>query len=65
MVILHGCSKVWVLFYQEQYEGQQILGVYPTREAAEAARDDDDLASEYICEMEVGRTYGFGDISGE
>ena len=62
MVILHGCSKVWVLFYQDQYEGQQILGVYPTREAAEAARDDD---WEHICEMEVGRTYGFGDISGE
>ena len=65
MVTLHGCSKVWVLFYQEQYEGQQILGVYPTREAAETAWEVRCSSLEFIYEMEMGRTYGFGDISGE
>jgi len=51
--------KVFILFWQEQYEGQQILGVYATQEEAEAARDE----GEFIREMELGKTYDFGDIS--
>ena len=56
---------VWVLFWEVQYEGQQILGVLATREEAEAAMTEGDLADEYVREMEVGRLYPFGDISGE
>ena len=56
---------VFVLFWEVQYEGQQILGVFATREEAEAARTKGDLADEYVREMEVGRLYPFGDISGE
>ena len=56
---------VFVLFWEVQYEGQQILGVFATREEAAAAMTEGDLADEYIREMEVGRLYPFGDISGE
>jgi len=52
--------KAFILFWQEPYEGQQIIGVYATQEEAEAARDSD---SEFIREMELGKTYDFGDIS--
>ena len=52
--------KVFILFWQEQYEGQQILGVYATQEEAEAARM---CQAEFIREMELGKTYDFGDIS--
>ena len=54
--------KVFILFWQEPYEGQQILGVYATQEEAEAARDERD-EGEFIREMELGKTYEFGEIS--
>ena len=53
--------KVFILFWQEPYEGQQILGVYATQEEAEAARNENE--GEFIREMELGKTYDFGDIS--
>ena len=56
---------VFVLFWEAQYEGQQILGVFATREEAEAAMTEGDLADEYVREMEVGRLYPFGEISSE
>lgn len=59
---------VWVLFWEVQYEGQQILGVFATREEAEAAmvsRSNGDHSDEYIREMEVGRLYPFGEICSE
>ena len=56
---------VWVLFWEVQYEGQQILGVFATREEAEAAMTEGDLADEYVREMEIGRLYPFGEISSE
>jgi len=46
---------VYVLFYEQPYEGQQILGVYETYEAAEAARDGD--SELFVSEMELGKTY--------
>lgn len=52
--------KVFILFWQEPYEGQQILGVYATQEEAEVARDGE---CEFIRELELGKTYDFGDIS--
>lgn len=55
-------ERIWILFWQEQYEGQQILGVFASREDAEAARDSRN-GGEFIEEMEVGKLYGFGDIS--
>ena len=54
--------KVFILFWQEPYQGQQILGVYATQEEAEAARDERD-EGEFIREMELGKTYEFGEIS--
>jgi len=58
---------VFVLFWEVEYEGQQILGVFATREEAEAAMStrNGDHDNEYIREMEIGRLYPFGDISGE
>lgn len=55
-------ERIWILFWEMQYEGQQILGVFASREDAEAARDSrsGDL---FIEEMEVGKLYGFGDIT--
>ena len=54
--------KVFILFWQEPYEGQQILGVYATQEEAEAANAERG-GEDYIREMELGKTYDFGDIS--
>ena len=61
-------ERIWILFWEEQYEypygGQQILGVFASREDAEAARDERaGRRTEFIEEMEVGKLYGFGDIT--
>ena len=51
---------VFALYWEHPYEGQQLLGVFTTREAAEAVCADDD---EYVSEIELDRLYGIRDIS--
>ena len=33
-------SKVWVVFYNEQYSGQVMIGIYTSPEAAQKALND-------------------------
>lgn len=50
---------VFALYCEWEYEGQQLLGVFTTLEAAEAAASKD----EYVSEIELDLLYGVGDIS--
>ena len=50
---------VFALYWQAPYEGQQLLGVFATREEAEAARRGED---DFVSELELGRLYEFDDI---
>lgn len=52
--------KVYALIWEADYEGQQLIGVFSTREAARAADPENEY---YIHELDLDKVYEFERIT--
>lgn len=52
--------KVYALIWEADYEGQQLIGVFSTKEAATAANPENEY---YIHELDLDKVYEFERIT--
>ena len=55
--------KVYALIWEADYEGQQLIGVFSTREAATAANPENVKHEYFVHELDLDKVYEFQQIT--